>query len=651
MCGIFGQYTQRGADPALIERMAQRLAHRGPDGYGTYHQGPLAFGAGRLAIIDLAAPAGPIWNEDRSAAVVFNGEIYNYLDLRAELQDLGHSFSTRTDTEVIVHGYEAWGADVIGRLRGMFALCVWDSVQQRLLLARDRLGEKPLYYTQREGEFLFASEIKALLEHPGVPRAVDSEALIQYLVLGYVTPPRTLFKGIYKFAPGQLMIVNREGDIHTERYWQPVMDMDQPLEGDYASIVQQVRAALTQAVEQRMMSDVPIGVFLSGGVDSTSVAAIVSRALDHPVQSFTVGFGVDQGSPKFDVDARFAKVASRHLGTEHHTITVRTQPWLSELLPHLIYALDEPIAEPAIIQTVHVSALARLSGVPVLLSGDAGDELFGGYPAYRADRKLERYLQVPGLLRRSILNPVFERMPARLDGLRKLAHKSRHTDPTTRFLEWQRIVYPARLPDLLADEALALRAGELVGDVLRPVLAAPTTRYFADRMAYTGLSLWVAEDSNMRVDKMSMAMSIESRAPFEDHLLADLAFRIPLPYKLRRGGFKTVLKDAVADLVPPEILNRPKWGFTPPTSDWLRGVFKPLVNTYLSPEYVASAGVFRPETITRLIDDHQARRSYELWPLWTALAFHIWHGLYIDGCLTLDSRLAPEDLFAHSGAG
>jgi asparagine synthase (glutamine-hydrolysing) len=648
VCGIYGLFSSRGAaDPLLIERMARVLAHRGPDGYGVYHHGPLAFGAGRLAIIDLSAPAGPIFNEDHSVAVVYNGEIYNHRLLRSELEALGHRFATGTDTEVIVHGYEQWGDGVLERLRGMFALCLWDEPHERLLLARDRLGEKPLYYAQVGDEFLFASEIKGLLEHPGLARVVDADALLTFLVLGYIAPPRTMFEGIHKLAPGERLIVDRSGQRH-ERYWQPVMDTWQaPGGANYDKMVRQVRDLLVQSVEMRMMSDVPLGVFLSGGVDSTAIAAIVSRALDRPVQSFTVSFDMPPGSGsdrKFNVDARYAELASRSLKTEHHAITIGWDESLRALFPHLVYAMDEPLAQPAIVQTAYVSALARLSGVPVLLSGDGSDELFAGSPSCGADRVLERYLRIPGLLRQRILTPLLERMPARFDRVRKLAHKSRDTEPARRYLHWERRLELESLPGLMSDPTLADQSFLMVRRILHPVLDAPRSPHFADRIAFTTLNLWLAEDSNMRVDKMGMAMSIEARAPFEDHHLVDLALHTPLQYKLRNGDFKVVLKDAVRDFVPPEILARPKWGFFPPCSEWLRTVLRPLVDEHLSPDRVEAAGFFQPAAVSQVIDNHMSKRSYELWPLWTLLVFHLWYALYIDRSLTLDHTLTPEEL-------
>lgn len=644
MCGIFGHYHPGGADSALIERMAHRLAHRGPDGYGIHHSERLCFGAGRLAIIDLSAPAGPIFSEDRRVGVVFNGEIYNYKPLRAELERAGHVFATRTDTEVIVHGYEQWGVSVIEHLRGMFALCLWDG--KRLVLARDRMGEKPLYYAvPSPGEFLFASEAKALFEHPGLHPRVNADLLPHFLILGYA-PPHTLFAGVDKLAPGERLIFH-DGMIYREFYWQPRFEAADP--PPYREAVKQVRRALEETVEMQMMSDVPIGAFLSGGLDSSAVVALMARKSPQPVQTFTVGFDYPPGSKgdvKFNVDARYAKLVSERLGTNHHMITLREDESLSLLLPRLIYAMDEPIAIPTIVQTVYVAGLARKQGVPVLLNGEAGDELFLGYNHYRLDQTLDRYLRLPSLLRDRILNPIFERLPGkRFENFRKLARKARQTDPAGRYLEWLRLIEPERLPGLLSDVTLSSTGGEIVNALLRPLLALPHTTHFADRAAYVSLCLPLPENGNVRVDKMSMAMSVEARSPLEDYKLVELALRLPLEYKLRRGDFKTILKDAVADIVPREVLARPKWGFNPPASDWLRRPLRWLVDRFLSPEYVASVGIFRPETITRALESHRSG-GYELWPLWTALVFHVWHALYIDRSLTPGAPLTPGDLYS-----
>ncbi len=652
MCGIFGHFQRRGeaADQALVERMARALAHRGPDGYGTHHDRMMALGAGRLAIIDLNAPPGLLFNEDHSVAVAFNGEIYNYKALRAELEKLGHHFVTHTDTEVIAHGYESWGAAVIERLRGMFAIAIWDSAAARLLLARDRAGEKPLYFTTMGDELLFSSEIKAFQQHPGFRAQVNPAALTNYLTLGYVPAPQTMFAGVEKLFPGERLLIDSH-TIQRQRYWQPHMDTRQPV--DYAEAMARVRAKLFEAVEMRLMSDVPIGAFLSGGVDSTAVVAVMSQLLRQPVNTFTVGFDLEPDSKndrKFNADARYARLAAEHYGTAHHAITIAQDERLADLLPHLVRAMDEPVAQQSMFQTPYVAALARQHGVPVLLTGDGGDELFAGYDHFRTDQILERYLKIPALLRDTVLTPLLERLPERFENARKLAHKSRDADPVLRYLAWKRVFDPRQLGHLLLNRPLADQAYASVSAALLPFLNAPQTDTFADRIALTGFGSWLAEDSNMRVDKMTMLMSTEARAPFEDHELVHLAFHLPLNVKLRQGDFKAVLKDAVRDLVPAPILERPKWGFAPPTSHWLRTWLRPLVERYLSPEYVRAVGVFQPEAVAALVNAHLHQGAYEVWAVWTLLVFHLWHALYIDGTLTPTGRLTPADLMANASS-
>lgn len=645
MCGIFGHYHPAGADHALVMRMAQTLAHRGPDGYGTHDFGLLAFGSGRLAIIDLSAPAGPLFNEDNTVGVVFNGEIYNYRLLRAELEKLGHAFSTHTDTEVIVHGYEAWGINVLEHLRGMFGLGIWDVNRRRLLLARDRLGEKPLYYARLDDELIFASEAKALFDHPHLRRAVNSEALPHYLIVGYVPPPMTLFEGIEKLGPGERLVL-QDGRMFRETYWQPCLGINTA--PPYAEAVRCVRDKLIESVEMQMMSDVPIGTFLSGGVDSTAVAAIMQRASSKPINTFTVGFDLTPGSTddkKFNVDVRYAREAAASLGTRHHEIYIRPDDSLAVLLPHLVYAHDEPAQTATFVQSAYVAALARIYGVRVLLNGEAADELFLGYNLYRHDRALERYLRLPRLIRDGLLNPIFARLPGtRFDVLRKLAHKSRQGEPAARYLEWARLLRYDQLSELLSDATLARRAPDIVNADLRSQLAQPGARCFTDRIAYANLRRIVAENFNMRVDKMSMAMSAETRAPYEDYELVDLALSLPLEYKLRNGDFKAVLKDAVRDLVPSTVLSRPKWGFNSPQSKWLRGPLRSLTEKMLAPERVAAAGFFDPKAVQRVVHAHIHEGRYEMWAVWSLLVFHLWYALYIDQSVTLEQKLTPAEL-------
>ena len=650
MCGIFGQYAAHGADLALIERMADALTHRGPDGHGSFADpsDKFAFGAGRLAIIDLKAPPGILLSEDKNIAVAFNGEIYNYKTLRATLEANGHVFATRTDTEVIVHGYEQWGDQVLERLRGMFGVAIWDSAKARLLLARDRLGEKPLYYAETSGgDFLFASEVKALYEHPSLPRAVNRDALPQFLSLGYVLPPLTMFAGVRKLSPGEYLIYEN-GEMRTGRYWTPIMDASGA--PSYDEAVKQVRLSVYEAVEMQMMSDVPIGAFLSGGVDSSAVVAIMQRALSagQRLQTFTVGFDEPSGSKadqKFNMDVRYAAKIAAALGTDHHVILLKQDEHLSELLPHLIYHQDDLIASPSIVQSAYAAALARVRGVPVLLNGEAGDELFMGYHHYTADQTLSRYLRLPKILREGLLNRVFRRLPGkRLQALRKLADKSGTQQDFLRYLAWTRILDFARIDQMLLDWEPA-HVEAVIESALTPILAQPNTKNFTDRLAFGNLIGFVGENSNMRVDKMSMAMSVESRAPLEDYKLVELALKLPMHYKLRNRTTKAVFKDAVRHLVPPDIINRPTRGFNPPASEWMRGALTPLIKTYLSRDYVEAVGIFDPINIEKALHAHVDEHRYELWTLWTALTFHVWHALFIDQSLTLENRLSAYDLY------
>ena len=652
MCGIFGHYQIDGSsNHDLVRQMAVRLAHRGPDGDGTYQSsdGVLAFGAGRLAIIDLDAPAGPLFNEDKSVSVAFNGEIYNYRDLRRELETAGHVFATGTDTEVGVHGYEQWGVGVLERLHGMFALAIWDERERRLTLARDRTGEKPLYYTEIDGGLLFASEIKVLLLHPNLRPAVNPDAIPHFLAVGYTPPPLTMFAGVSKLAPGEMLTFDADGAT-TRRYHTFTMDTRRtPM--PYNDAVAAVREALTEAVEMRLMADVPVGAFLSGGLDSTAVVALMAQAMGRPVETFTVGFDFSDdpsNDHKFNVDQRHGADAAQILGTHHHEITVNMGTSLANVFPHLVAALDEPVAQHAIVQTAYVAALARTHDIPVLLSGDAADELFLGYRHYPADQQLTRYLAVPRLLRHGLLDRVFAAQPWS-DALQALAHKSAHDEAAVRrYLAWMRVTGVDDAAVLTNGRLTYLDAFATVEKSLLPLLDAPQTPHFAERIAYTSLRRWVAEDSNMRVDKMTMLASVEARAPFQDPALVDLAFSLPLDYKLRGGVRKQILKDAVRGLVPNAVIERRKRGFAPPSSDWMRGALRPLVEKYLSWDYVAAVGIFSPDEVARRVGAHHTRQAYHLWTVYPLLVFHLWHALYIDGSLTLDGPMTAERLVSGS---
>lgn len=642
MCGIFGSFSPKRLLVQHVEKMAKSLAHRGPDGYAIYQDDYLAFGAGRLSIIDLSALPGPIFNLEKRIGVAFNGEIYNYRHLRAQLLAKGYHFQTKTDTEVLVHAYADKGLAFLQDIEGMFAFCLYDVEARSILLVRDRLGEKPLYYCQIADTIIFASEIKALLVDERIVPQVNHDALPFYLSLGYTPPPMTLFAGIRKLAPGEYLIINESGT-QQRFYWQPPhQPAVTPL--SYTESVKCVRQNLEYHVESRMVSDVPVGVFLSGGIDSTSIVALMKRQVPKDLHSFTVGFDFAPGSPgdrKFNVDMRYASAAAQAIGTHHHRIMIQ-EGLLEALLPYFVYQMDEPVAQHSIIQTAFVAALARQTGIPVLLSGDAGDELFLGYRHYQHDRQLERILKLPAVLRRHIVSPVLQRSSR----FRHLVPKIQSKDATRRYLEWMRFFRLEESAALLGNQPEHLQA--ILAAKLNPILDTYQGREFAERIAYTSLKLWVAEDSNMRTDKMSMMMSVETRAPMEGHRFVEMAMGIPLVYKLHAHDSKRIYKDAVRDLLPVEILERSKWGFIPPTSDWLRTVFRPLVNRYLSEDYIRSAGMVDAAWVRPLVEAHMNRTGYFLHEIWALLVLHLWHALYISGDCPLEGRVLAADIVHQS---
>jgi asparagine synthase (glutamine-hydrolysing) len=414
----------------------------------------------------------------------------------------------------------------------------------------------------------------------------------------------------------------------------------------YAEAVQRVRRALEEAVANCLISDVPVGVFLSGGLDSSITTALAARQLGAQLHTFTVGYDFPAGSKddlKFNVDARYARLLTERLGTQHHEIRI-AQGRLAELLPSLVYSADEPIGQPAIIQVAHVAALARQRGVPVLLNGEASDELFFGYDYYRSDYRLAQYLKLPAPLRQRALNPLLERLPARFRALRNLARRAQLSEPLARYLTWTQLTPPERYNSLLRDpEPDSAPHWEILAALIAPWLMAPEADSFTQRIPYADLNLNVPEGINMRLDKLSMALSVEPRSPFQDYPLAELALSLPLGYKLGVRRTKIVLRDAMRDLLPEAILKRPKWGFFAPISKWLRGALRPLVERFLAPENVAAVGIFKPEAVREVVEAHYAERRYEMWTIWSLLTFHIWHALHVSQTLAPPERMTCSD--------
>jgi asparagine synthase (glutamine-hydrolysing) len=598
--------------------MTTALSHRGPDDAG-FHEAPgISLGVRRLSIIDVPGGHQPLANEDGSVTVVFNGEIYNHQELRSRLEARGHRFATRTDTEVLVHLYEEYGDALVHLLQGMFAFALWDHTRRRLLLARDRLGIKPLYYTEANGAFLFASEVKALLEHPAVHAAPDLEALDLYLTFRYVPGPATLFKGIKKLPPGHTLVVEN-GHHRIDRYWELVLGDYQP-GARLDETVEEFAALLQETTRRHLISDVPVGVLLSGGIDSSAVAALAATI---PFQSFTVGFDLPGAHNELDE----ARTVARHLGTDHHELVLT--PDAAALLPRLVRHLDEPIADPAVLPTYLICEFAR-ARVPVVLTGEGGDELLGGYPRYawfaRAAR-LRRLL--PAWAREDVLLPMTRAAPLTRRYHRAATNLLAERDDATRHLHWVAGLDPALRPELLTRDmreslpsgtALALVAPELG----TAVASAPD---LVHRLMALDMRTWLVDDVLTKMDKMSMAVSVEARVPFLDHRLVEFVAGVPLAIKLAHGP-KTLLKRAAAPLLPATTVRRRKHAFQIPLEPWLAGPLRHFVRDTLLDQRARERGWFDHRRLETLLAPNGSSADGQ--SIWTLLCLELWAREFLD---------------------
>jgi asparagine synthase (glutamine-hydrolysing) len=631
MCGIFGSVALAGSttpDLALLHRMGDVVAHRGPDDAGFVSGPGIGLGMRRLSIIDLAGGHQPIPNEDESVWVVCNGEIYNFQELRPGLVARGHRFRTGSDTEVIAHLYEDEGLDAFRRLRGMFGIALWDVPRQRVVLVRDRLGKKPLYVRREAHRLLFASEIKSILEDPEVPRRLDPHALHEYLALGYVPAPLTMFEGIEKLMPGHALVVER-GRVTDHEYWDVTVDRQETR--PEAEWVELVRDKLMESVRIRMVADVPLGAFLSGGIDSSSIVAAMARLVGQPVKTYSIGF---EGPDRFYNELPYARKVADAFSTDHHEIIVR--PDVAELLPRLIWHLDEPIGDSAFVTTYLVSRLARES-VTVILSGVGGDELFGGYRRYLGDALMPYYRRVPATVRRRWLPALLARLPQ--DRHSAFDNYARYADAFVRSAELPAVQrYLSYVTVFAPDMQAALLAG--AGARNGTVGIRPLERWFArvaghadplSQNIYVDLKTSLADDLLLLTDKMTMAASIECRAPFVDHELVELASRIPSRLKIRGFTLKYLLKQAVRPWLPREILTRKKRGFGAPVGSWIRGDLEHLVRDTLSEDQVRRRGLLQWSVVRDLLARHQARHADYTDHLLSLVNLELWCRLFLDG--------------------
>jgi asparagine synthase (glutamine-hydrolysing) len=625
MCGICGKLSSSGAGAADLQPMLRAIAHRGPDDEGTYSNGRVALGSRRLSIIDVAGGRQPISNEEGTVWTVCNGEIYNYRELRRWLEQKGHRFATASDTEVIVHLYEEWGDRCVEKLRGMFAFAVWDERRGRLLLARDHLGQKPLFYLQDGATFFFASEIKALLASASRAPEMDLESVHHYLSLRFIPSPQTMVRHVRKLPPAHTLVY-QDGRIKLARYWQ--LTFLDKLDLSEAALVELLRAQLSEVVCAHTVSDVPVGALLSGGLDSSMIVALRARASSVAFPTFAVGVEAEDFN-----ELPFARMVADQVGTRHLEECAR--PDLIRSLPQMIWHLDEP-SDPIAACLYQAAALASRH-VKVVLGGDGGDELFGGFDRYAGQAYAARYARLPALLRLRLVEPLLTRLPdtfsyksrtQQLLWLHRLAllpdAAARYAEATTFFRFNHQAKQELLGPDVWP-QVSHLDSAAVISDAFNKAPAGDPI----DRMLYTDYVTRLPEHSLMLADRMSMAHGLELRSPYLDHELVTLLARVPSRHKVRGRRLKVILRRLAGDYLPAPIVRRPKQGFMLPVAYWFRQELHAFIRAFLLDSHLLQAGFWHRRTVLRLLEEHRQQRVDHHVRLWMLLNLEIWHDLYI----------------------
>jgi asparagine synthase (glutamine-hydrolysing) len=632
MCGICGIVkTEKGfpISSSLIASMCEAMTHRGPDDQGIHTEKNVGLGARRLSIIDLEKGHQPLSNENQTIWISHNGEVYNFPALKEELISRGHTFQTKTDTETIVHSYEEWGEDFVHRLRGMFAFGIWDGREEKLILVRDRLGIKPLYYTLLEDKTLvFGSELKAILLHPGVRRSLDPKALNLYLTLEYIPAPHSIFNNIFKLPAGSLLIY-KKGQIHQKRYWE-LNDLEKTSsladESKEAAVMDELYARIRDSVQLRLISDVPLGAFLSGGIDSSCIVGMMRELGASPIKTFSIGFE----DASYD-ELHHARRIAEKFQTEHEEFVL--QPRALDLTDELIHHLDEPFGDFSIFPTYLVSKMAR-SHVKVILSGDGGDEVFGGYEHYQA-QKLSRF-PLPFLFRR-IIHPFVRMIPpsqkkkGMWNKIRRFSQGFQHSS-RYRHLRWMMFLTEKDKKSLFTPEFQNELGGidPLYGTMPFDDLYSKSEAFDAlNGELYLDLSSYLVDDILVKVDRMSMAASLETRVPLLDHKIVEFAYSLPGDLKLKGLTTKWIFKKTMERLLPRPNIYRKKEGFSIPIKHWLRTELKELLLDYLNEDRIRRAGLFRFDAISRMIDMHLKQKENFSHQLWALLVFEIWRDNYL----------------------
>lgn len=627
MCGITGfinNYadTAIGRRKSLLDQMCKVITHRGPDELGTAIEGRAALGMRRLSIIDLKGGQQPIYSEDGSKLIVFNGEIYNYRELKSELETLGYRFKTNSDTETIIHAYEEFGANCLNKLRGMFAFAIWDKKDESLFIARDRVGKKPLFYSHLpSGNFVFGSELKTILTHGEMSREIDHRALNAYLTFGYVPEDLCIFGDAQKLKPGHFLIF-KDGKVKTEQFWD-FNYKDIAEERDEAEYIEELRERIRDAVRCRLISDVPLGAFLSGGVDSSAVVGMMSEILDKPVKTFSIGFNEDSFN-----ELKYARIAAKHFNTEHHEFIVT--PQLVEIVDELVWHFDEPFADSSALPTYMVSKMAR-DFVTVVLTGDGGDEVFAGYSRYVVDKKRSGFEKIPIAIRKRLFKPISEMLPQRIPGKNFLYNITleginRYIDSISQFGNLKKkLLYSKKLKDNLDGDLSSCE--EIYRNLFRQVSTGNPT----DNLLYLDSKTYLPGDILTKVDRMSMAASLEARSPLLDHNLIDFVTQ-QIPTKLKLKGLETkyIFKKALKGIVPDEILYREKQGFGVPINEWINKELRGRIREDLLSKKTLERGYFEPKYIELLLNEHSKPGKDHSDPLWTLWMLELWQRRFVD---------------------
>src|SRR5438874_6325185 len=625
MCGITGWANldprPRPPDGAeeLLRSMCDHMIHRGPDSEGYFVDDGIALGMRRLAIIDLLTGEQPAFNEDESIAVILNGEIYNYRELRADLEKRGHRFRSASDTEILPHLYEEYGRGMVSHLNGMFAFALWDEKRRRLFIARDRFGEKPLYWGVFDRTLLFASEPKVLLAHPSVRPNLNLNALRQYLSYDYVPAPLSIYEGISKL-PAAHTLTLEDGEVKVERYWRLSYQPREPVP-TVNDAADQLRELLADSVRMRLVSDVPLGVLLSGGIDSSLVTALAVRASSETVKTFSISFA----ESSFD-ESQYARAVARFLGTDHHEERFSAS-LAANLVSEIGAWMDEPISDPSLVPTYLLSRFTR-KHVTVALGGDGGDELFAGYPMYFGHQMARAYEMIPRVLRNGIIEPLVNSLPVKTKNL-SFDYRARrfitasHYDPVARHHVWFGSFTPHDQELLLTEQVRRSSEADIYRDARR-LFAECDSRNLTECMQSLDTQLYLAEDILTKVDRASMAVSLEVRAPYLDPRVAEFAASLPSRYKLHGYTSKYILKRAARGLLPSFVSRRGKKGFGVPFAKWLKSELRPLAHDLLSPERLRRSGLFNPEYVAKLQDEHERGVANHRKLLWTLLSFELW---------------------------